>query len=445
MVRHASLWLIGLMLAAGCGRTPEPVVTLNGVAASAPVRLGDVSAWEETADGLTAQLSLVSSKASVTCTRDGAAVVCPRSTSGEDRVDLLWPRTKTGAEETLFVVLLDGVEAGRWVVSRTVVDPGLSVCVATTSGEDDGLPLDRCKPLEPFSDLQLPMDKPMRVLFKRARFTIQSGRVEVRRISLVSHQDDELAVTSLGLFRRAAEVTPTLPLLLEVDTESIIAVGTRTLAWGVPPVSGPRLHDLDPNRAPVRVRVGGRAEISRSLQAVDASAELTGFRDDAGVLTLTSSLPARLEVTSPTGLIVALSPKAVGASSFWPRLSLRSSAGEWTDRIPFRVEGLPATDCRLEAADVDVGPVLIGETRVARLQVRNTGTAPCPKLRVRPLAVGLQLESRPIPAPGDVAEWRLTFSPQAVGTQVVLLEADFDDAQPSFADLTVRVEASVTR
>ena len=65
--------------------------------------------------------------------------------------------------------------------------------------------------------------------------------------------------------------------------------------------------------------------------------------------------------------------------------------------------------------------------------------------RVRPLPSWLRLESRPIPAPGAVAEWTLTFAPQSVGPQVVLLEADFDDSQPSFADLTVRVEATATR
>ena len=89
--------------------------------------------------------------------------------------------------------------------------------------------------------------------------------------------------------------------------------------------------------------------------------------------------------------------------------------------------------------------MLIGETRVARLQVRNTGTTTCPKFRLRSLPAGLQLESRPIPAPGEVAEWRVMFSAQSVGPQVVLLEADLDDTQPSFADLTVRVEATVTR
>lgn len=445
MFRVHSRWPLGLLVLAACAQGPDPVVTLNGVASGAPVALGEVSAWDSE-DGLTARLNLVSSKSTVTCTRDGAADPCPRTTTGEDQVDLFWSRTKTGTEETTVVVSIDGLEAGRWVVSRTVVDLGLSVCAATTSGEDEGLPLERCKALDPFGDLELPIDRTDAVLFKRARFSVRSGETAVKRISVVSHGDDEKGgLGSVIPFLKVTPVTAETPALVEFDTQASLSVGVRSLRW--PPVSatGRRVHDLDPTRAPVRVRLGAPVEISRSLRAIGEPATLIGFRDEAGILTLSSPLPAQLDPSTPTGLAVVMSPKAVGARSVWPRLTVRGSTGEWTDRIPFSIEGLAATACRLEASDVNVGSAIVGETRIARLQVRNTGTGACPKLRVRPLPSGLGIESRPIPAPGEAAEWRLTFAPQTVGPQVVLLEADFDESQPSFADLTVRVEATVTR
>lgn len=444
MFRSHPRWPLSLLLLAACAPGPDPVVTLNGVASGAPVALGEVSAWD-TEDGLKVQLSLVSSKVTVTCTRDGAAAPCARTPTGEDRVDLSWPRTKVGSEETLVVVFFDGVEVGRWVVSRTVVDLGLSVCAANTSGEDEGLPLDRCKALDPFGDLELPIDRTDALLFKRARFSVRSGETVVKRLSSVSHGDDEKPALGLALFLKTAQVTAEAPALVEFDTRANVMVGSRALSWPPASATGRTIRDLDPTRAPVRVRIGSPVEISRSIQAVGEPTTLIGFRDEAGILTLRSSLPAQLDPSAPTGLTVVMSPKAVGARSVWPRLTVRGSAGEWTDRIPFALEGLAATDCRLEASDVNAGSALVGETRIARLQVRNIGTGTCSKLRVRPLPSGLGLESRPIPAPGELAEWRLTFAPQTVGVQVVLLEADFDDSQPSFADLTVRVEATVTR
>ncbi|MDP3232406.1 MAG: hypothetical protein Q8N26_06500 [Myxococcales bacterium] len=446
MFRLHPRWLLGLLLLAACAPpAPDPVVTLNGVASGAPVKLGEVSAWDME-DGLRAQLSLVSSRSTVTCTRDGAADPCLRTTTGEDRVDLSWPRTKLGSEETTVVVLVDGVEAGRWVVSRSIVDLGLTVCAANTSAEDDGLPLDRCKALNPFGDLELPIDRTDAVLIKRARFSVRSGETTVKRISVVSHGDDEKGgLGGLLPFLKLMPVTAETPALLELDTRANVTVGSRALSWPAASATGRTVRDLDPTRAPVRVRIGSPVEISRSIQAIAEPATLIGFRDEAGILTLTSSLPAQLEPSAPTGLTVVMSPKAVGARSVWPRLTVRGSTGEWTDRIPFAIEGLAATDCRLEASDVNVGSAVVGETRIARLQVRNTGTGACTKLRVRPLPAGLGLESRPIPAPGAMAEWTLSFTPRTVGPQVVLLEADFDDSQPSFADLTVRVEATVTR
>ncbi len=445
MFRRHLCWPLGVLVFAACAPSPDPVVTLNGVAPGFAVMLGDVSAWDSPNDTISAQLSLVSSKDAVSCTRDGAVVPCLRTTTGEDRVNLLWPRTKLGTEETVVVVLIKGVEAGRWVVSRTVVDLGLAVCAANTTGEDDGLPLDRCKALDPFGDLELPIDRTDAVLFKRSRFTVRSGQTTVRRISIVSHSDDEKGALGLLAFLKLAPVKPDQPTLLELDTKASVSVGVRPLSWPAASVTGRAVRDLDPDRAPVRVRVGAPVEISRSLQGVSESATLTGFRDEAGVLSLTSSLPAALTPQAPVGLTVVLTPAAVGPRTLWPRLTLRGATGEWTDRIPFRVEGLASTACRLESSDVNLGPVLVGETRVARLQVRNVGSGMCPKLRVRPLPQGIGLESRTIPAPGAMAEWILTFAPRDIGPQVVLLEVDFDDSQPSFADLTTRIEATVSR
>ena len=282
------------------------------------------------------------------------------------------------------------------------------------------------------------------MLLKRARFSVRSGATTVKRFSVVSHGDEEKGLGSL-IFLKLTQVTAETPTLLELDTRANVTVGARPLSWPAASATGRTVRDLDPTRVPVRVRVGSPVEISRSIQAIAEPATLIGFRDEAGILALTSTLPAQLEPSAPSGLTVVISPKDVGARSLWPRLTVRGSTGEWSDRIPFAIEGLAATDCKLKADDVNFGSVLAGETRVARLQVRNIGTAACPKLRVRPLPSGLGLESTPIPAPGEKAEWRLTFAPRDIGPQVVLLEADFDDSQPSFADLTIRIEATVSR
>ena len=446
MFRHHLCWPLGLLLVIACAPpTPQSVVALEGVVGGTPVMLGELSAWDSVDDLLMAQLSLVPRKAVVTCTRDGAAVPCERALTGEDVVSLTWPRTKLGTEQSTFVVSLNGAEAGRWVVSRTITDPQLAVCTDGARGEDDTLPLDRCAALDPFGDLQLPLERVDAMVFKRTRFTVQSGRVELVRRGLASHGDEEPRLLALGFSVRNAEVTPQQPAIIELDSQGTLTAGGRSLSWRAPTARGLKVRDLDPAREPVRVRVGSHVEISRSIQAVGESSDLTDFRGEPGVLALTSSLPARLDTSAPIGLTVEISPTTVGARTLWPRLTLRSSSGDWTDRIPFRVEGLPASTCKLEASDLNLGAMLVGETRVARLQVRNTGTGSCGKLLVYALPAGLELESRPVPAPGESVEWRLTFSPREPGLQVVLLKVDFDDARPSFADLTLRVEAAVTR
>ena len=443
--------LLSLLLMSACGPAlPRGSATLDGVAPGQPVSLGEVGAWAQASDTFTVVLDRSSTTAQLSCRLDGVDLGCFRPPGAALTATSAWPRTKLGAERATFAVLVDGAELARWPVSRTVIDEELSVCVANTEGEDEGLPLDRCKALQPFGDRALPLASGDAVVFRRVKFSLGRGTTNLSRVSLVSHNDAEtrapgLLANALGLFVKNFALVGPGEVEFLVDTQANLSAGEgQPLSWQTPRLRNRVFTDLDPNRLPVRVRVGARAELSRSLQATDAQA-LVAWRDESGMVSLADLLPLQLLAGVPTGFTVRLAPSALGAHSIWPRLTLKDGAGERTDRIPFRFEGIAATRCKLEFADVNLGMVLVGETRLARFAVKNVSDDGCSGLRVKRTPEWVQLETRPIPAPGQTVEWTARVSPTNPGLIVGLIEVDGDDQAPTFADFSFRLEANVSR
>jgi len=317
------------------------------------------------------------------------------------------------------------------------------VCVANTEGEDEGLPLDRCKTLQPFGDRELPMKSNEAVVIRRAKFSLARGRTNINRVSMVPLNDGEPG-TAL-FFVKNFELAGPGEVEFKLDTQASLGVGgAQTLSWPAGRVRNRVFTDLDPNRLPVRIRVGARAEVSRSLQPTTAQT-LTTWTDESGTTSLVEPLPLQLPADAPVGLTVRLSPTELGARSVWPRLTFRDATGDRTDRIPFRFEGIAASACKLEVADVNLGAVLVGETRIARFPVKNVGQASCSALRIKRTPDWVQLEARPAPAPGETVEWTARFSPRQPGLLVGLIEVDGDAEGPTFADFTFRLETNVSR
>lgn len=430
-----------------CSPAPAPLgsATLNGVASGVPVVLGEFGAWAPANETMTIALQGVSPTTQLICQLDGAVVGCIRSVETPGTVTTSWPLSKLGADNATFAVFVGGAALASWPISRTVIDEELSVCVANTDGEDDGLPLDRCKALQPFADIELPMPSGDSVIIRRAKFSLKRGRTTVERSSFISVNDGEVAAPSLvGLLMKNFELAGPGEVELRLDTRALIRVGRQFLQWPEPRARNRVFTDLDPERLPVRIRVGGQAEVSRSLQATTGQT-VTAWRDESGIASLVQPLPLQLSASAPTGLTVRLSPTELGARTLWPRLTLRDSTGERTDRIPFRFEGIAASACTLEVADVNLGGVSVGETRLARFAVKNVGQASCSAARVKRAPEWVRFETRPVPSPGATVEWTALVSPTQSGALVGLIEVDGDNQEPTFADFAFRIEANVTR
>lgn len=435
--------LLALLLMTACGpNLPGPSATLNSAPSGQPLSRGELGAWAQE-DVLTIEVDRIPMTGQLSCQVDGVEVGCVRTPAAPRRATTTWPRTKLGTETATFTLLVDGTELGRWPMSRTVIDEELSVCVANTDGEDEGLPLDRCKTLHRFGDHDLPLQSSDAVVIRRLKFSLARGKTNINRVSAVSMNDGEL--NPLGVFVKNFELAGPGEVELRVDTQGSLSAGAGVpLSWRPGRLRTRVFTDLDPERLPVRVRVGARAEVSRSLQATSAQA-LTAWTDESGTVSLVEALPLQLAGGTPTGLTVRLGPNAIGPRTVWPRLTLKDSAGERTDRLPFRFDGIAATACKLEVADVNVGTVLVGETRLFRFQVKNVGQDGCSSLRVKRTPDWIRLEARPTPAPGETVEWTARVSPTDPGLLVGLVELDGDEHAPTFADFTFRLEANVSR
>jgi hypothetical protein len=372
------------------------------------------------------------------------------------------PMLPLGDHRVNVTVRSAGEEVARWGVRRTVIDPGLTVCVADQPPEveDASAPLTRCRTLAGGDVAALPFEATEAVVRKRVSLSVRQGSITVQSTpcSFTQPTCDETTLLWAALAaptaaERAAQfaavrqprtVLPEAPLELVVDP-------TTSTALGNTPLQPTRLRsrslvDRNPRPPLLRVRRGTSFEVVRDVSSTAGPLELVSFEDPLGELSLGDPLPVRLDPAVTTGLKVRFSP----GSSTGPRgvavLRLRDATGlVRTDRLPFNVDGLSAASCVLAIGEVDVGAVQVGGEKRLTFPVQNVSADACSRARATfPAGSPAVLLSSPIPGPGQTSLWSLQYTPQRAGPQVELLSVFFDDAQPTAADLEVRVNANPT-